>query len=483
MQNTRFFKLQTTQAPLLRFTQQRSFSGSPADDEVLRALDEIKDEKGKTLQELGMLHSLNVKPSEGLIAIKLNLTTDYRKVKTLIQNKLQERIHWAQKLEIGMAPAPQQAKGTHALKKGLQKVKNIIAVSSCKGGVGKSTVAVNLAYSIATLYQDYSVGIFDADLYGPSLPTMINPVNTQLFQDENDPSMIAPIEFNGVKAMSYGFAAQNSANGKAAIMRGPIASNLVTQLIGNTNWGELDFLIVDFPPGTGDIQLTLGQEVALKAAVIVTTPQKLAYVDVIKGIEMFDQLKVPTIAVIENMSYYKCGTCDTKHKIFGQGYTNQIKNDFGIKSSFEVPILEDIASMSDSGTPFVLTLPETTELVQVYHTIAHKVLHEVSLLDKRLPRPEVSFDPKSGLIVLNQNGQVIKKVNPYELRLACRCAGCIDEFDGRKILKTENVPKDVHPTNIHTKGNYAVAMVWSDGHKSSIYPFERILGSEIKDQK
>lgn len=117
---------------------------------------------------------------------------------------------------------------------------------------------------------------------------MISPANTQLFQDEEDPSLIAPIEFNGVKAMSYGFAAQSGQSGKAAIMRGPIASNLVTQLVGNTNWGDLDYLIIDFPPGTGDIQLTLGQEVALKAAVIVTTPQKLAYVDVIKGIEMFD---------------------------------------------------------------------------------------------------------------------------------------------------------------------------------------------------
>jgi len=122
--------------------------------------------------------------------------------------------------------------------------------------------------------------------------------------------------------MSYGFVAQSAAKGHgAAIMRGPIASNLVNQLIGNTNWGELDYLIVDFPPGTGDIQLTLGQEVNLKAAVIVTTPQKLAYVDVIKGIEMFDQLKVPTIAVVENMSYYKCSKCDEKHKIFGHGYT------------------------------------------------------------------------------------------------------------------------------------------------------------------
>ncbi len=160
--------------------------------------------------------------------------------------------------------------------------------------------------------------------------------------------------------MSYGFAGQSN---KASIMRGPIASNLVTQLVGNTNWGDLDYLIIDFPPGTGDIQLTLGQEVALKAAVIVTTPQKLAYVDVVKGIEMFDQLKVPTIAVVENMSYYKCTKCEEKHKIFGLGYTKQLKDSFGIKSSFEVPIVEEIAHMSDSGTPFVLTLPETTDIV------------------------------------------------------------------------------------------------------------------------
>jgi len=127
--------------------------------------------------------------------------------------------------------------------------------------------------------------------------------------------------------------------------------------------------------------VTLGQEVNLKAAVIVTTPQKLAYVDVIKGIDMFDKLKVPTIAVVENMSYYKCTGCDLKHKIFGIGYTNQLRNDFGIKNSYEVPILEEIASMSDSGTPFVLTLPEQTDIVQVYHQLAHKVVDEVKQLD------------------------------------------------------------------------------------------------------
>lgn len=153
-------------------------------------------------------------------------------------------------------------------------------------------------------------------------------------------------------------------------MRGPIASNLVSQLIGNTNWGDIDYLVVDFPPGTGDIQITLGQEVTLKGAVIVTTPQKLSYVDVIKGIEMFDSLKVPTISVIENMSYYKCSNCDVKHKIFGMGFTNQLKTSFGIQNSFEIPIMDEISKMSDSGTPFVLTLPESLEIVQTYTQIA-----------------------------------------------------------------------------------------------------------------
>ena len=142
-----------------------------------------------------------------------------------------------------------------------------------------------------------------------------------------------------------------------------MASNLVAQLVGQTKWEDLDYLVIDFPPGTGDIQLTLGQELRLRAAVIVTTPQKLAYVDVVKGIEMFDSLKVPTISVVENMAYYKCTGCDQKHRIFGEGYTQQLIQNFGIKNSVEVPIMEEVSQMSDSGTPFVLSLPDHLPVV------------------------------------------------------------------------------------------------------------------------
>ena len=182
--------------------------------------------------------------------------------------------------------------------------------------------------------QGHSVGIFDADLYGPSLPTMISPEHAHLHQDQEDPNQIAPVMFSGVKCMSYGFASSSG----ASIMRGPMVSQIVTQLVGQTNWGNLDYLIIDFPPGTGDIQLTLGQELKLTAAVIVTTPQRLSYVDVIKGIEMFDSLKVPTVSLVENMSFYQCSNCDEKHRIFGEGHTTQIKSNYGIQSSFEVPI-------------------------------------------------------------------------------------------------------------------------------------------------
>ena len=239
------------------------------------------------------------------------------------------------------------------------------------------------------------------------------------------------------------------------------------------------------PPGTGDIQLTLSQELKLTGAVIVTTPQKLSYVDVVKGIEMFDSLKVPTMALVENMSFFKCGNCDTKHKIFGEGFNDTIKESYGIQNSFEVPIVEEIAAMSDSGSPFVLSLPDSFEIVQTYNALAVKVQEEIETINSMDKHPEVSYDVKTGKIICeaadpdNANSRMKKLIDPFELRIKCKCAACIDEIDGRQILQPNKVPKDVYPTNLVKKGNYAVAVVWSDGHNSSIYPYARILSDDI----
>lgn len=275
---------------------------------------------------------------------------------------------WVKNVVVKMAPQEKKAepKKTHHL----GGVKHILAVSSCKGGVGKSTVAINLAYSISKLGK--KVGIFDADVYGPSLPTLVNTEEYGLRSDIDFPEKIVPHEYDGVKAMSYGFVSK----GQRAVMRGPMVSGLITQLINNTNWGELDYLVIDMPPGTGDVAITLCQEIRISAALIVTTPQKLAYVDVIKGIEMFDSLKVPTIGILENMSYFICDSCDKKHRIFGLGYTEQIVTQFGIKNSFEIPLMPELSQLSDQGAPAVLALPEGVELVQRYLSIAKSVIGE-----------------------------------------------------------------------------------------------------------
>ena len=374
----------------------------------------------------------------------LDLSKDYRKNKALVERKLQE-IPWAKSVKVKMAPQEKKAEKHQA--NNLGQIKNILAVSSWKGGVGKSTVATNLAYALSKVGK--SVGIFDADVYGPSLPTLINTDSYGLHSDSDDPQKILPHEYDGVLAMSYGFVSK----GQRAVMRGPMVSQLITQLIRNTSWGELDFLVIDMPPGTGDIAITLWQEISISAALIVTTPQKLSYVDVIKGIEMFDNLKVPTIGILENMSYFMCDGWDKKHRIFGNGYTNQIIEQFGIKNSFEIPLMPEISRLSDEGAPAVLALPDGVELVQRYKHIAESVIKECEALDViQKNTPEVYYSPKEGVVnIEHPDPSKNKKINPRELRLKCKCAGCVDEFSGYNIIIEDRIPEDVHPTNMVKK--------------------------------
>lgn len=245
-------------------------------------------------------------------------------------------------------------------------VKNVIAVASGKGGVGKSTVAVNLA--LAMKVEGARVGLLDADIYGPSQGSMLGvPEGTR--PEIHQQSLMEPIEAHGIQCMSMSFMASDRT---PMVWRGPMASGALQQLVGQTRWDNLDYLIVDMPPGTGDIQLTLCQQVALSGAVIVTTPQDIALLDAQKGIEMFRQVNVPVLGIVENMSVHICSECGHKETIFGEGGGLVIAEEYGTRLLASLPLSIEIRQLLDSGQPPVAVDPES-EISLVFRDIARAV--------------------------------------------------------------------------------------------------------------
>lgn len=348
----------------------------------------------------------------------------------------------------------------------LDGVQRILAVSSCKGGVGKSTSAINLALALSR--YGLRVGLLDADVYGPSLPTLIRPEETTLFQSPE--GLIQPLECLGLKLMSFGWIDPEQQRG-AAILRGPMVSQVVSQLATRVEWGELDYLVIDFPPGTGDIQLTLTQQLPIQAAVIVTTPQDLSFVDVVKGIQMFDTVKVPTVAVVENMSYYRCGNCGEKQRIFGEGAREKLIQQFGFQHTFEVPLDPRLSRGGDEGQPLVAEFPDDP-VSAVFYELAEKTHGEINRLQLEDPGiPTLSYNVGQNCELTYPDGRIVE-IPPFELRFACRCASCISETTGEQLVKREDLDPEVYPTEILPVGRYAASVKWSDDHRSSIYPYD-----------
>lgn len=252
-------------------------------------------------------------------------------------------------------------------------VKNIIAVSSGKGGVGKSTVAANLA--LALQYEGARVGILDADIYGPSMPKMLG-ASGQPFSV--DGQTMEPFEGCGLQLTSIGF---HVGEDDPMIWRGPMASGALTQLLNQTNWKDLDYLIVDMPPGTGDIQLTLSQQVPLTAAIVVTTPQDIALIDAKKGLKMFQKVNVPLLGIVENMAAFVCPHCGEVTKIFGEGGAKAMSEQYGVPLLEELPLSVKIREQADAGKPTVAADPECPE-AKLYRDLAMKVAAAVALLPK-----------------------------------------------------------------------------------------------------
>ncbi|QLG87312.1 iron-sulfur cluster carrier protein ApbC [Chitinibacter bivalviorum] len=261
----------------------------------------------------------------------------------------------------------------HAVARGipLQKgVKNIIAVASGKGGVGKSTTSVNLALALAA--EGAKVGLLDADIYGPSQPTMMGVAD--LHPESIDNKYIKPIEKYGVMNMSIGFLIDPE---QPMVWRGPMVTQALTQLLNDTLWGELDYLVIDLPPGTGDIQLTLSQKVPVTGAVIVTTPQDIALLDARKGLKMFEKVGVPILGIVENMSMHVCSNCGHIEPIFGEGGGAKMSADYGTELIGKLPLDLSIRLNTDAGKPSVVAEPDG-EIAAIYKAIARKVAVKVA---------------------------------------------------------------------------------------------------------
>jgi ATP-binding protein involved in chromosome partitioning len=248
-------------------------------------------------------------------------------------------------------------------------VRNIIAVASGKGGVGKSTTAVNLALALAA--EGATVGVLDADIYGPSQPMMLGISGRPVSKDGKG---LEPMEGHGIQAMSIGFLIDVET---PMVWRGPMVTQALEQLVKETQWRDVDYLIVDLPPGTGDIQLTLAQRVPVTGAVIVTTPQDIALIDARKGLKMFEKVGIPILGVVENMSLHVCSNCGHEERIFGAGGAERMSKDHGVELLGALPLDIKIREQADSGMPTVVADPDG-RVAEIYRTIARRVAVKIA---------------------------------------------------------------------------------------------------------
>lgn len=354
----------------------------PDFDAVLNALRSIHDPiLKKDLVTLGMIKDLKVF-DQGRVAFRVGLTADTLALKDKLKAevitavKAVNNVHTVDvvmdtEVNKPVRSAPEAQARAQNTATGIPGVNYIIAVSSGKGGVGKSTVSVNLAVSLAL--EGFKVGILDADIYGPNLPTMMGVTeNPKLVNDPVKGETFIPPVSHGVKVMSMGFLLQGD---QPVIWRGPMLHNILSQFCTRVDWGTLDYLVIDLPPGTGDVQLSLAQMLPMTGAVIVTTPQEIALQDVRKALNMWEKVRVPAIGIVENMSFFR-GDDGKEYKIFGEGGGELLARKFNSKVLAQMPLITDIRKGGDEGKPIVMRDPGS-EAAENFRQFARKVIAEV----------------------------------------------------------------------------------------------------------
>jgi len=353
-------------------------------NKIMMVLKSVKDpDLGKDIVSLGFVKNMEI-GDDGTVKFDVELTTPACPVKDQLKEECLTKVvevPGVAAVEINMTAAVRTSEHKQPVMTG---VKNIIAVASGKGGVGKSTVATNLA--LALQLSGAKVGLMDADIYGPSVPQMLGiPIAPPKAGPDNK---IYPIEKYGMKVISAAFLAKE---GQPLMLRGPMLGGIIQQFLQNVEWGELDYVVIDLPPGTGDVQMTLTQRAPLSGAVVVTTPQEVSLIDAEKGVKMFFQVKVPILGVVENMSYFVCDGCEKKHFIFKNGGGKALAEKLNVPYVGDVPLVSKVVQNGDSGTPIVMADPDSPA-TKAYKQLAGQVAAQISINQAKEDKIETTFE-------------------------------------------------------------------------------------------
>lgn len=358
-------------------------------DEIYKALETISVAgEGQNMIESGAVQNIVTFADEVIVDLKLSTPALHikKRAEVDVMKAIHKHVYEKAKVKVNIkVDAPKEKKVNEIKGKPIPGIQNIIAVASGKGGVGKSTITANLAVSLSNM--GFKVGLLDADIYGPSIPTMFDVENEKpLSIKVNGKSKMKPIESYGVKVLSIGFFTKPS---QAVIWRGPMAGKALNQMIFDANWGELDFLLVDLPPGTGDIHLSIMQSMPITGAVVVSTPQNVALADARKGVAMFQQesINVPVLGIVENMAYFTPEELpNNKYYIFGESGARRLSEDINVPFLGEIPLVQSIRESGDVGRP--AALQENTSIVKAFDGLTKNVVQQVVDRNQNIPPTE-----------------------------------------------------------------------------------------------
>ena len=365
-------------------SRQSAISMQITQDQILNALTQVKDpDLNRDIVSLGFVKNLKI--GDGRVSFAIELTTPACPVKDLMKEQAVQAVRavpGVRDVQVAMTSQVRRSVGAPMGGMAAPNIKNIVPIASGKGGVGKSTVSVNLALALAK--TGASVGLMDADVYGPSVPTILGVTDgPELTEDRR----IVPVTQHGIKVISMGFFMKPE---EAVIWRGPMLHKTMQEFLGNVQWGELDYLLVDLPPGTGDVQLSLCQIIPITGAVIVSTPQDVALNVAQKAIAMFKKLNAPVLGIVENMSRYQCPKCGHQEEIFGAGGAKQTAERMKLPFLGEIPLATEVRKTSDVGKPIVLSQPDSPA-AQAFVAVAKNLAAQISI---RAMSGELSAQPK-----------------------------------------------------------------------------------------